>query len=39
MVEILAIIDRAFVGSVSDYCVHHAKCPVLIVKPPKERDT
>lgn len=29
-------IYRAFLGSVSDYCAHHAKCPVLIVKPPKE---
>ncbi|XP_021776060.1 universal stress protein A-like protein [Chenopodium quinoa] len=25
----------AFLGSVSDYCAHHACCPVLIVKPPK----
>eukprot|EP01018_Ginkgo_biloba_P027244 Gb_20328 [translate_table: standard] len=23
---------RAVIGSVSDYCTHHAKCPVLIVK-------
>eukprot|EP01018_Ginkgo_biloba_P027245 Gb_20329 [translate_table: standard] len=23
---------RAVIGSVSDYCAHHAKCPVLIVK-------
>ncbi|KAL1204727.1 Universal stress protein A-like protein [Cardamine amara subsp. amara] len=27
---------RAFLGSVSDYCAHHAHCPILIVKPPKE---
>ncbi|KAK1389758.1 Adenine nucleotide alpha hydrolases-like superfamily protein [Heracleum sosnowskyi] len=32
----LGMIKRAFMGSVSDYCVHHAKCPVLIVRPPKE---
>ncbi|CAN8259677.1 unnamed protein product [Cochlearia groenlandica] len=32
----LGKIKRAFLGSVSDYCAHHAKCPILIVKPPKE---
>ncbi|XP_074351056.1 uncharacterized protein LOC141690254 isoform X3 [Apium graveolens] len=32
----LGMIKRAFLGSVSNYCVHHAKCPVLIVRPPKE---
>ncbi|KAK9699301.1 hypothetical protein RND81_08G165800 [Saponaria officinalis] len=32
----LGMLKRAFLGSVSDYCVHHAHCPVLIVKPPKE---
>ncbi|KAJ3673237.1 hypothetical protein LUZ60_006611 [Juncus effusus] len=31
----LGMLKRAFLGSVSDYVVHHAKCPVLIVKPPK----
>ncbi|KAK6944168.1 UspA [Dillenia turbinata] len=30
----LGMIKRAFLGSVSDYCAHHAKCPILIVKPP-----
>ncbi|PWA39061.1 adenine nucleotide alpha hydrolases-like superfamily protein [Artemisia annua] len=30
----LGAIKRAFLGSVSDFCAHHAKCPVLIVKPP-----
>ncbi|CAN1306988.1 Universal stress protein A-like protein [Linum perenne] len=29
----LGKIKRAFLGSVSDFCAHHAKCPVLIVKP------
>ncbi|KAF5177467.1 Adenine nucleotide alpha hydrolases-like superfamily protein [Thalictrum thalictroides] len=28
-------LKRAFLGSVSDYCAHHVKCPILIVKPPK----
>ncbi|CAO2826120.1 unnamed protein product [Amaranthus hypochondriacus] len=32
----LGMLKRAFLGSVSDYCAHHVKCPVLIVKPPKE---
>ncbi|KAK9058737.1 hypothetical protein SSX86_023579 [Deinandra increscens subsp. villosa] len=27
-------IKRALLGSISDFCAHHAKCPVLIVKPP-----
>ncbi|XP_042387736.1 universal stress protein A-like protein [Zingiber officinale] len=31
----LSKIKRAILGSASDYCAHHAKCPVLIVKPPK----
>ncbi|KAM0980859.1 hypothetical protein ACFX2J_013984 [Malus domestica] len=32
----LGKVKRAFLGSVSDYCAHHATCPVMIVKPPKE---
>ncbi|CAF2112793.1 unnamed protein product [Brassica oleracea var. botrytis] len=35
----LGMIKRAFIGSVSDYCVQHAQCPVLIVRPPKETST
>ncbi|KAL5708926.1 hypothetical protein ACHQM5_019669 [Ranunculus cassubicifolius] len=31
----LSKLKRAFLGSVSDYCAHHVKCPILIVKPPK----
>ncbi|KAF3431885.1 hypothetical protein FNV43_RR26621 [Rhamnella rubrinervis] len=26
------VIERIFHGSFSDYCVHHAKCPVLVVR-------
>ncbi|KAL4560639.1 hypothetical protein LXL04_032792 [Taraxacum kok-saghyz] len=32
----LGAIKRAFLGSISDFCAHHAKCPVLIVKPPRK---
>ncbi|XP_040377528.1 universal stress protein PHOS34 isoform X2 [Oryza brachyantha] len=34
----LGKIKRAFLGSVSDYLVHHACCPVLVVKPTKPHD-
>ncbi|KAL5210607.1 hypothetical protein ABZP36_006230 [Zizania latifolia] len=34
----LGKIKRAFLGSVSDYLVHHACCPVLVVKPSKAHD-
>ncbi|KAL1545610.1 universal stress protein PHOS34-like [Salvia divinorum] len=30
----LGTIKRALLGSVSNYCVHHVNCPVLVVKPP-----
>ncbi|XP_022765783.1 universal stress protein PHOS34-like [Durio zibethinus] len=33
----LGKIKRVFLGSVSDYCAHHAKCPTLIVKPPRDQ--
>ncbi|KAL5726108.1 hypothetical protein ACHQM5_009178 [Ranunculus cassubicifolius] len=26
------VLKRAFLGSVSNYCVQHAKCPVLVVR-------
>lgn len=29
-------IQRAFLGSVSNHCAQNCKCPVLIVKRPKE---
>ncbi|KAI9090746.1 hypothetical protein K1719_028599 [Acacia pycnantha] len=32
----LGTFKRAILGSVSDYCTHHAKTPVLIVKPHME---
>ncbi|GLJ11121.1 hypothetical protein SUGI_0143650 [Cryptomeria japonica] len=28
------MVKRALLGSVSSYCVHHAKCPVLVVRKP-----
>eukprot|EP00899_Mesostigma_viride_P014252 jgi/Mesvir1/22828/Mv20090-RA.1 len=31
----LGALKRTFVGSVSDYCVHHCHCPVIIVKMPE----
>ncbi|XP_077219005.1 universal stress protein A-like protein isoform X2 [Tasmannia lanceolata] len=30
-------IKRALLGSVSDYCAHHAHCTVMIVKKPKSK--
>lgn len=30
-------LKRVVLGSVSDYCVHHAQCPVVVVKPKKEQ--
>ncbi|CAL0299473.1 unnamed protein product [Lupinus luteus] len=32
----LGMLPRVLLGSVSDYCAHHAKSPVLIVKPPMD---
>ncbi|OWM77962.1 universal stress protein PHOS34-like [Punica granatum] len=31
-------IKRAVLGSVSDYCAHHAHCSVMIVKKPKTKQ-
>ncbi|KAI5008836.1 hypothetical protein ZWY2020_009884 [Hordeum vulgare] len=31
-------IRRALLGSVSDYCAHHADCSVMIVKQPKSKN-
>lgn len=30
---------RTLLGSVSDYCAHHAKCPVMIIKRPHDGST
>ncbi|CAI9268199.1 unnamed protein product [Lactuca saligna] len=32
----LGAIKRALIGSISDFCAHHANCPILIVKPPRK---
>eukprot|EP01018_Ginkgo_biloba_P037598 Gb_05132 [translate_table: standard] len=32
----IAEFPKALLGSVSDYCAHHAKCPVMIVKKPHD---
>ncbi|QCE05324.1 uncharacterized protein LOC114192712 isoform X2 [Vigna unguiculata] len=34
----LGALKRTLLGSVSDYCAHHARTPVLIVKPPPEQN-
>lgn len=34
----LGALKRTFIGSTSDYCVHHCHCPVLIVKQPRKLD-
>lgn len=31
----LGALKRTFVGSTSDYCVHHVHCPIIVVKPPQ----
>jgi nucleotide-binding universal stress UspA family protein len=30
----LGVMKRTFLGSVGDYCAHHLKCPVMIIKHP-----
>uniref|UniRef100_A0A7N2N4P1 UspA domain-containing protein n=1 Tax=Quercus lobata TaxID=97700 RepID=A0A7N2N4P1_QUELO len=32
------VIKRAVIGSVSDYCLHNARCTVMIVKRPKGKN-
>jgi len=32
----MGALRRTFLGSVSDYCVHHAHIPVVIVPPPNQ---
>ncbi|XP_017415540.1 universal stress protein PHOS34 isoform X3 [Vigna angularis] len=32
----LGALKRTLLGSVSDYCAHHARTPILIVKPPEQ---
>jgi nucleotide-binding universal stress UspA family protein len=34
----IGMLKRAFIGSVSDYCLHHSNCPVLIVKHPHPEE-
>ena len=30
----VGVLRRTFLGSVSDYCVHHTSIPVVVVPPP-----
>jgi len=30
-------VKRVVLGSVSDYCIHHVQCPVVVVKPQKNK--
>jgi nucleotide-binding universal stress UspA family protein len=32
----MGALKRTFVGSTSDYCIHHVHCPVLVIKPAKQ---
>ncbi|KAL0017515.1 hypothetical protein SO802_004584 [Lithocarpus litseifolius] len=30
--------DDGRLGSVSDYCVHHCVCPIVVVRSPEDKD-
>ena len=34
----MGTLRRTFLGSVSDYCVHHAHIPVVVVPPPNRHE-
>ena len=34
----MSALKKAFVGSVSEYCVHHVACPVIVVRNKREGE-
>ena len=28
----MGVLKRSFLGSTSDYCIHHCVCPVIVIK-------